>query len=83
MLRDSGVRFVAVTMPEANDLIFGNIALVAQAHLGTSIKCGAVTSSKPNNAEKQIGTQSFFRKRPAAKAASRIPNPRCKAGISF
>jgi DNA invertase Pin-like site-specific DNA recombinase len=30
-LRDSGVCFVAVDMPEANDLTFGIMALVAQA----------------------------------------------------
>lgn len=30
-LRDSGVRFVAVDMPEANDLTVGIMALVAQA----------------------------------------------------
>ena len=30
-LRDSGVRFVAVDMPEANDLMVGIMALVAQA----------------------------------------------------
>jgi DNA invertase Pin-like site-specific DNA recombinase len=30
-LRDSGVRFVAVNMPEANDLTVGIMALVAQA----------------------------------------------------
>lgn len=30
-LRDSGVRFVAVDMPEANDLTVGSMALVAQA----------------------------------------------------
>jgi DNA invertase Pin-like site-specific DNA recombinase len=30
-LRDSGVRFVAVDMPEANDLTVGIVALVAQA----------------------------------------------------
>ena len=30
-LRDSGVRFLAVDMPEANDLTVGIIALVAQA----------------------------------------------------
>ncbi len=30
-LRDSGVRFVAVDMPEANDLTVGIVSLVAQA----------------------------------------------------
>ena len=30
-LRDSGVRFVAVDMPEANDLTVGIMALVAEA----------------------------------------------------
>lgn len=33
-LRDSGVRFVAVDMPEANDLTVGIMALVAQAERG-------------------------------------------------
>jgi DNA invertase Pin-like site-specific DNA recombinase len=34
-LRDSGVRFVAVDMPEANDLTVGIMALVAQAERET------------------------------------------------
>jgi DNA invertase Pin-like site-specific DNA recombinase len=35
-LRDSGVRFVAVDLPEANDLTVGIMALVAQQERATS-----------------------------------------------
>ena len=35
-LRDSGVRFVAVDLPEANDLTVGIMALVAQAERNVS-----------------------------------------------
>jgi hypothetical protein len=37
-LRDSGVRFVAVDMPEANDLTVGIMAIVAQAVRRTAMQ---------------------------------------------
>ena len=55
-LRDSGVQFVAVHMPEANDLTVGIMALVAQAEreaisLRTIAKARGLKLGNPNGAE--------------------------------